>query len=158
MPSPIIIMAILLAISVAGNALLGKLYVGAKQEVARVQQAYDSFTAQVKVAGEEAQKKADTQKMADKLLKDTADAENAATVARLTADIGKLRRERDSRAGGNVVPTTQACTASPEAIKRYATEYQSAYRDLVAGLREQGDRGSKAVTDLNTSKDWALAP
>ena len=107
MPSPTIILGLLLALAVAGDALLAKLYVGAKQDVARVQQAYDSFKAQVKVEGEEAQKKADATKAAH-----DATTKEIATNAKKDRDRLTLYYERrlldsagNGAAGGSVSPT-----------------------------------------------------
>ena len=155
--SPAIILGILLAISVAGNALLAKLYVGAREDVARITQAFNSFKAQVKVEGETAQKKAAATEMADKLKKDTADAENAATVARLNADIGKLRRDRD-RARGSIVPPAPAgsgCPPEQACFDRAGLEL--ALRDFVAGTRGLADQAAAVEADLNTAKRWAQA-
>ncbi len=156
MPSPLIILGIALAISLAGNLLLGKLYVGAKQEVARVQQAYDSFVAQEKTLGEVAQKKADAQKADDDKRKRTADAENVATVARLNADIGKLRRERDSRSGGNILssaPSGSGCPANQACFDRAGLE--SALRDYRTEIRGLADQAAALEADLNTARKWA---
>lgn len=153
--SPTIILGILLAISVAGNAVLAKLYVGAREDVARITQAFNSFKAQVKVEGEAAAKKAAVTEMADKLKKDTADAENAATVARLTADIGKLRRDRD-RARSSLVPAAPAgSVCPPEQACFERTGLESALRDLVAGVRGLADEGAALEADLNTAREWA---
>ena len=104
--SPTLILGLLLAISVSGNALLSKIYIGAKQEVARVQQAYDSFKAQVKVEGEEAQKKA----AATKAAQDNATKEVAANAKkdrdRLTLYYERrlLNAASNSASGGSVSP------------------------------------------------------
>lgn len=148
------IMGILLAIAVAGDAVLAKLYVGAEKKVAQVQQAFDSFKDEERALGEEARKKAAAEQMADKLAKDSADAENAATVARLNASIAKLRTESD-RARAGFLSAATACPASAEGAARYRAAYESGYRELVEGLRAQGDRGTKTVAALNSVKTWA---
>ena len=154
MPSPTIILGLLLALAVAGDALLAKLYVGAKQDVARVQQAYDSFKAQVKVEGEEAQKKAAAQEMSDKLRKDTADAENKATVASLTADIAKLRHDRDS-ARGDFLPAAPAGSSRPDLSCYDRAALESALGGFIAEIRGYADEGAAATVDLDTAKKWA---
>lgn len=152
--SPTAIVLIVLAIAAAGDVILAKLYVGAREDVARITQAFDSFKADVKVMGEKAAADAAKQKADDEKRKRDADAENAATLAARDAAIGKLRADRD-RARGNFLSAATACPASPAGADRYRSEYSGAYRDLVAGLRAQGDRGGKAVDKLNGAKKWA---
>ena len=153
-----IILAILLAISVAGNALLGKLLISSHEATARVQQAYDSFTAQVKVLGEEAQKKADAQKLADKQRKEKSDVEHTKAVAALTSTIGKLRSERDEGRNRDFLPApaTGATGADISCFDRPA--YLSAYGGLVKGLRGLADEGTSATMSLDDAKRWAQAP
>ena len=156
MPSPTILLALLLALSLAGNALLSKLYVGAKQDVARVQQAYDSFTAQVKVLGEEAAKKAAVQEMSDKLRKDTADAEHKAAVARLTTDISKLRSERDARSRSHELPPAPAGSKCPDgqACFDYAS-LESTLRGFIKESRGWADQCAEIEAEINTARKWA---
>jgi len=157
MPSPMLIMGILLALSLAGNALLSKLYVGAKQDVARVQQAYDSFKAQVKVEGEAAQKKADAEIAAHKVAKEKADAENVkakSDLAGLYAAYRSLRDQR-SRAGGSILPAAAPGAASPESITFNRSGLDSALSGFDAGVTGLLEQGDKAIVDLNTAKAWA---
>ena len=156
MPSPTIILAILLALAVAGDALLAKLYTGALKDVARIQQAYDSFKAQVKVEGEEAQKKAKVQEMANQLRKDTADAEHKVTVAALTADIAKLRHDRDS-ARGDFLPPAPSGSSRPDLSCYDRAALESALGGFIAEVRGFADEGAAATVDLNTAKSWAQA-
>ncbi len=157
MPSPMLIMGILLALSLAGNALLSKLYVGAKQDVARVEQAYASFKAQVQVEGEAAQKKANEEIAAHKLAKEKADAENVKTKSDLVGVYTAYRSLRDqrSRAGSGFLSPAAPGSASPENITLNRTGLDSALSGFdkgVTGLLEQGDQ---AIADLNTAKTWA---
>ena len=158
MPSPTIILAILLALSVAANGILSKLYVSAKEDVARVQQAFDSFKAQVEVEGKKAQALADATRMADKLRKDTADAENAATVARLNTSISKLRHDADS-ASRNSLPPAPADSRRADLLCLDRAEYQRTYGEAVSRLRQGSrglaDEGSKNTLGLATGQKWA---
>lgn len=148
------ILGILLAISVAGNGLLAKLYVGSEKRVAAVTQAFASFKAQVKVEGDEAQKKADAQKMFDKLKKDTADAENVATVARLTTDIAKLRNDRDSARGG-FVPPAPSGSKRPDLSCYDRAALESSLGGFIAEVRGLADEGTAATVNLDTARRWA---
>lgn len=155
--SPAVIFGVVLAIALAGDALLARLYIGAKQDVARVQQAFDSFKAQVKVEGERAAAKAKAQEMSDKLRRDTADGEHKATVAALIADISRLRHDRDSARGG-FVPPAPSGAKRPELACYDRAALESAIGGFVAGLRGLADEGAAATVDLNTAKSWAQSP
>ena len=105
-------------------------------------------------ANRKAEGEARAKEAADKLAKDTADAEHKAAVDRLNATIGKLRRESDARRAAFLPPTaTTPGSADTACFSR--PEYLGAYGKLVEGLRGLADEGSKAVTDLNTAKAWA---
>ena len=153
--NPTIILAILLALSVAANGVLAKLYVGAREDLAAEKQAFASFKDQVKVIGEKAEREAAATKMADKLAKDTADAENAAAVARLNTAVAKLRRERDS-ARGSIVPAAPAGSKCPDEQACFdRASLESALRELAAGVRGLADEGAALEADLNTARKWA---
>ena len=153
--NPTIILAILLALSVAANGVLAKLYVGAREDLAAEKQAFASFKDQVKVIGEKAEREAAATKMADKLAKDTADAENAAAVARLNTAVAKLRRERDS-ARGSIVPAAPAGSKCPDEQACFDRPgLESALRELAAGVRGLADEGAALEADLNTARKWA---
>lgn len=154
--SPTIILVILLALATAGDALLAKLYVGAKSQVAAETQKYDSFVADVKVMGQKAQDAATLKAASDKLAKDTADAENAATVARLNTDIAKLRADAD-RARGGFVPAAPAGSSRPDLACYDRATLESALGGFVAGVRGLADEGAAATVDLNTARKWAQA-
>ena len=156
MPSPMLIMGILLALSVAGNAILSKLYVGAKQDVARVTQAYDSFKAQVKVEGDKAATVAKAKEMSDKLAKDTADAENKATVAALNTAITKLRSDSD-RARGSLVPPAPAGSKRPDLACFDRAALESADGIFLAEVRGIADKGTTATVNLATASKWATS-
>ena len=124
MPSPTVILGILLALSVAANGILAKLYVGAREDVARVTQAFASFKAQVKVEGEQAAAKAKAIKEAQ----DNATKEVAANAKkdrdRLTLYYerrllnsasrgsagGQLPAPTDAPAGANAAPAEQVAS------------------------------------------------
>ena len=155
MPSPMMIMGILLAISLAGNGILAKLYVGAKQDVARVEQAYESFKAQVKVEGETAKKEALAKEMSDKLAKDTANAENAVTVKHLNDTITSLRKLRADRASSGYLSPAAPGSTSPQTACLSRADAERAIRDFVEGAGGLAEEGDRAITDLNTAKSWA---
>lgn len=149
------ILVLLLALATAGDAILAKLYVGAKQESARIEQAFNSFKAQVKVEGEKAALEAKTREMQDKLRKDTADAENAHTIASLNATIGELRHQRDSARRSFLSSTPAGSKCPPEQTCFDRAEFQRTYGGLVKDLRGFADESTAVNTDLDTAKKWA---
>ena len=157
MPSPLLIMGILLALSVAGDVVLAKLYTGSLKDVARVQQAYDSFKAQVKVEGEEAQKKATAAIAAAKQDKEKADAQNVkakSDLAGLYAAYRSLRDQR-SRAGGGILPPAAPGSASPESITFNRSGLDNALSGFDAGVTGLLEEGDRAIVDLDTARRWA---
>ncbi len=156
MPSPTIILAIALGLSLLGNIGLGKWLISTKQEVARVQQAYDSFVAQVKVEGERSEAEAEARTAAELKSKEKADAENAKSAAAVAATISELRHQRDSsrRAFLSSTPPGSKCPDGQTCFDR--AEYQRAYGGAVKGLRGLADEGTAVTTDLNTAKKWAI--
>ena len=148
------ILGILLAISLAGNGILAKLYINSEKEVARVTQAFNSFKAHVKVEGEEAAKKAKEQEMSDKLRRDTANAENKAIVASLNASIVKLRHDRDSARSG-FVPPAPSGSNRPDLSCYDRPALESALGGFIAEIRGLADEGTAATVDLDTAKKWA---
>ena len=158
MPSPTVILAICLAVAVAALGVMTKLYLGKRDELAAEKQAFVSFRAQVKVLGEAAATKAKAQEMSDKLAKDTADAENAATVARLNASIAKLRHDADS-ARRNSLPPAPSGSKRPDLLCLDRAEYQREdgvlTERLLQGARGLADEGTKNTVGLATGQKWA---
>jgi hypothetical protein len=151
------ILGLLLALAVAGDALLAKFYVASQKEVARVQQAYDSFKAQVKVEGEEAQKKADAAVLQAKQDKEKADAENVkakSDLAGLYAAYRSLRDHRDSTTG-SILPPAAPGTTSPQTACFDRPALDNALSGFDAGITGLLEVGDKAITDLNTARAWA---
>lgn len=153
--SPMVILGILLAISVAGNGLLAKLYVGAKEDLAAETQRFKSFKAQVQVEGEKAEKEAKERTAAELKSKETADAENARTVAANARTIAELRHQRDSARSAflSAAPTGSKCADNQACFDR--AEYVRAHGELVKSLRGFADEGTAVTTDLDTAKRWA---
>ena len=155
MPSPLLILGILLAISVAGNAVLGKLYTGALQDYAAEKQAYASFKEQVKVLGEQQEKHSAEVKSLNEARKKEADNANAQKVASLNAAIGKLRADADRAGSGKLsaAPTGSKCPDGQACFDR--AEFERAYGGLVKDVRQWADEGSAVTLDLDTAKAWA---
>jgi hypothetical protein len=109
------------------------------------------FKAHVEAIGKQAQADKIAHEAADKLRKETADSENSAALATLAGHIAELR----ARPGSGRLPSPPACSDNPARADRFRSESERAYGDLVAGLRKEADRCSKAVVDLNSGKRWA---
>ena len=145
----------LIIYAIVGIALIGSLiggYMkihgdGVKQGKAEVQTLWDE-------ANRKAELQARAKEMADKLKKDTADAENKATVDRLNATIGKLRADADRRRA-SFLPAAPTASPSADTACFSRPEFVGAYGALLQGVRGLADEGSKAVADLDTAKKWA---
>ena len=121
----------------------------------RWEKKYYTFEAQVKVLGEAAKERAKAQEMADKLRKDTSDAEHKAAVSTLAATIKRLR---DTNTYRGQLPAAPASSSRPDLLCLDRTEYQredgAAFERLREGARSLADEGSKNTIDLNTGKKW----
>lgn len=139
-------MSIKLAALIVALALYPGFFIaGCMDEKAR----FDAYKAKVEAAG-----KAQEERTKIIIERNIAEKEKADALRRVDlADLNE--RLRKQRARTVFVPTPTACPASADGVARYAAEYQRAYRDLVAGLRAQADRGSQATVDLNAAKRWA---
>ena len=124
-------------------------------QAGRWEDKYVAFVAETKAAGVAAQAKAKEIETANKERKDKADADHAATVASLNADIERLRNERASR---RYLPAPAAGSPSPERTCLSTADAERAIRDFIeaaSGLVAEGDR---AIADLNAAKEWAQKP
>lgn len=145
-----LILYAVVAIALIGSLVGGYMKIhgdGVKQGKAEVQTLWDA-------ANRKAEAQARAKELADKLRKDTADAENKATVDRLNASIAKLRSDADRRRAAFLPPTTSTAPGLDTACFD-RPQYLGAYGSLVEGLRGLANEGQKAVTDLDTAKKWA---
>ena len=119
---------------------------------------YEQGQAEKQADWDAANRKAETQarakEAADKLAKDTADAEHKAAVDRLNASIAKLRADADRRRA-SFLPATPAAAAGSDTACFDRPQYLGAYGSLVEGLRGLANEGTQAVADLDTAKKWA---
>ena len=149
-----------IAAAIAIGGLTLALYVqssrleGEQEAHGRTKASYAAFVSDTKRMGLEAQKRADDQKAKDKLAKEKADAENAKTIAALTADIGRMRRERANSRGDGVPPAPPGSKRADLACFDRA-EYRRAYGELVTEIRGGADEGTASTVNLNTARKWA---
>lgn len=113
---------------------------------------YAQFQTGVKTLGELAAKAAKKREADDKLNKDKADAENKATVARLRAD---LKRLRDARPRGDLVPSAPTGSPSPERAHFDRALLERALRDFDSAVAQLAAEGDEARVNLDTAKKWA---
>ena len=111
----------------------------------------------VRTEGEKAKEAARVKEMADKLAKDTADAENLKTKKDLDSLYAAYRSLRDQRArsGSGLLPAPPSGSASPAtaSFDRSALDNAlSGFDKGVTGLIREGDQ---AIADLNTARTWA---
>jgi len=147
--SPSLWLAVGAAVLIA--ALSGAVYVQTSRLEA-VKQEYATFKAEVKATGEAAQKVADAQKAADKAKKENTDAKHKKAVADLADTIKRLR---DSRPSGDLVPAAPANSRSPEVAAFDRAELSRAVRTFDTEVQGLIDEGAKATVDLNAAKEWA---
>jgi hypothetical protein len=117
-----------------------------------VQAEYDGFVATTKVEGEAAKKLADATAAEDKRKKESSDHEYQTTIARLDADI---KRMRDDRSRSRFVPAAPAGSRSiglacfnRADLERTLQQFDEA----VTGLIAEGDADS---VRLNVARSWA---
>jgi hypothetical protein len=140
-----------MALGAATGGGLAWTYQGARLDA--LQARYDSFVAQTKILGEQAQKDAKDKENADKLNKERTDHAHKTAVDKLNADLARLRAQ--SRTGGGGLSTPPAFANSPDRVSFDRTEFNSALRSLDADLLEIIGEGAKAVVDLDAAKNWA---
>lgn len=110
------------------------------------------FKAQAAKAAWLAAEKALQETIADQKRKEAADAENSAALATLA---GTIKRLRDARPVGGLVPTATASSSRPDLACFDRPAVERAYGALVVGLRGLADEGAKSAVDLDTAKRWA---
>lgn len=142
---PLVILGIGCAILFGLLALQTKRLESAKAEHA-------AFVAQVKVMGEEAERKRKEQEAKDKAEKEKADVENQTNRSRI-ADLS--RRLRNERASSRFVPAAPTGTKSPDRIAFDRAELERAIQRLDGGVSAIVAEGDQARVDLDTAKRWA---
>jgi hypothetical protein len=134
---------------VASGAAPAWKYQGARLEA--VQARYDSFVAQTKLIGEQAEKEAAARIAADKLNKEKSDAEYTKLSA-ANADLAK--RLHNARSHIGYLPPARAASSHPDRACLARAEFESAIRRLddgVSGLIAEGDA---ARIGLDVAKEW----
>jgi hypothetical protein len=110
------------------------------------------FEAATEALGQAAKLRTDAVIKADKLRKETADAENNRTLDSLRADIKRLR---DNRASGNFLPAAPAGAGRPDLACFDRALLERAIRDLDKGVQGIVDQCSETTVNLDTAKKWA---
>ena len=117
-----------------------------------VKKEYASFVAQVKVLGEEAERKAKQKEAQDKLRKEKSDAETKTAIAGFRATIKRLR---DADTSSRFVSPAPAGSPSPQIAcygrERLNQEISGFTREATDILAELG----AAAVELNGAKEWA---
>lgn len=122
------------------------------QRLAATQARFDGFVGTVKAEGEAAKKLADAKAAEDKRNKESSDHEYQTTIARLDADV---KRMRDDRARSRFVPAAPAGSRSiglacfdRADLERTLQQFDEA----VTGLIAEGDADA---VGLNVARSWA---
>jgi hypothetical protein len=140
---------------IASAFALTLLYAGCEHKRAKSwKEKYQTFLIQTEAVGKAQEAATKAKILSDKLVKDTADAEHAATVKSLNDTLSRLRSERASRsylppAAPGAPSAQRACLSRPDA--------ERAIREFVEGAGRLLEEGDRAIVDLNTAKAWASA-
>lgn len=118
----------------------------------REKEQFAVYKAEVKVLGEEAEKKAKAQEARDKVRKEKTDADHQATVARLNRD---LKRMRDAHARSSLVPAATATSSRADLACFDRADFAGALRDYETAVEGLIGEGAAATIDLNAAKEWA---
>ena len=113
---------------------------------------FDAFRATVAAEGKKAQEMAAQKEKADKLSKETADAENAKAVVARDAVINRLRSERSS---SSYAPATAPASQHPERACFVRTDFDRALSNFVEGTGQLIEECDRTRIDLDTAKHWA---
>ena len=117
-----------------------------------IQADFDVFVAQTKAKGIAAESAARAKEAADKLKKETADAQNKAAVADLNATLERLRAEHSR---SDLVPAAPAGSSNPSLACFDRPELIGALRRFEEGIEGIAAEGDRAIADLDTAKRWA---
>lgn len=115
---------------------------------------FNQFKGGVAALGREAAARNAKTALNDIKRKERADEENARRTAALAAAVAKLRADADRTRGGFVSALAAAARRADKA-EEFGAKFERAYRELVQEIRAVGDDGDKAVTDLDSAKEWA---
>lgn len=112
-----------------------------------------TFVAEVKVTGEQAKKEAAARAALEKKQKENSDADHKRAVAGLTAQLERMRNERNSGSGGLRAPETPP--GSPDGTCLDPAQLAGALRRLDEGVLGLLGEGAKAQAELDSVKRWA---
>lgn len=122
------------------------------QRLDALQAEYDGFVATTKAQGEAAKKLADAKAAEDKRNKESSDHEYQTTIARLDADV---KRMRDDRAGSRFVPAAPAGSRRVDLACFDRAELERTIRDFDSAIQGLVDQGSADAVGLNVARSWA---
>jgi hypothetical protein len=143
--------------AIAAGAVILALSIGLKVQTSRLetcQVEFKSFKLETKRIGEAAEKSAREQEARDKKLKERTDADHKTTVARLNAD---LKRLRDDHASSSLVPAPAPGAASPQRACFDRGQLGVALSGFERGVEGLIGEGANAVAGLDAAKSWAQA-
>lgn len=117
-----------------------------------VQAEYDGFVATTKAQGEASKKLADATAAEDKRKKESSDHDYQTTIARLDADV---KRMRNARAGSRFVPAAPASSRRVDLACFDRAELERTIRDFDTAIQGLIDQGSADAVGLNVARRWA---
>lgn len=118
-----------------------------------VQADYDGFVATTEAQGEAAKKLADAKVAEDKRNKESSDHEYQTTIARLDADV---KRMRDDRARSSYLPAAPAGSRSPGVACFDRAELERTLQQFDNGISGLVAEGDADAIGLNVARAWAV--
>lgn len=122
------------------------------QHLAATQARFDGFVGTVKAEAKAAKKLAEAKAAEDKRKKESSDHEYQTTIARLDADV---KRMRDARAGSRFVPAAPAGSRRVDLACFDRAELERTIRDFDTAIQGLVDQGSADAVGLNVARSWA---
>lgn len=156
---PYALIARFVALGLLCASLIGfgafKMHAHDKIKYDELKQEYANFKGGVEALGRAAEKQTAARIAADKLNKETTDANHAKTLAALRADNQRLLNARSSR---SILPASTATAGSVEAstIRFDRGLLDDAIRRLDAGVSGIAEQGDEARLSLNVARQWSL--
>lgn len=143
-------------IAIGAAVIIGLMGIALKVQSARLESCkaeHKAFVSEVERLGKEAKDKADETNEKNRKLKEQADAE----LKKLRADNDKFKRLRDNSPSRGL-PEAPRETRRPDLACFDRPSLESAYGELVKGLRELSDEGTENTLRLKSAVEWASNP
>lgn len=123
-----------------------------KNKYETLQTKYDKFVSDTKTIGEAAKKRAAQIDATNKKRKEVSDHAYETTIAKLHADVKRLR---DSRARSNYVPSAPTGSSHPNFACFDRADLERAIQQFDTGVSRIVEKGDEATIGINVGRAWA---